>query len=118
MNYEKIIVELLGRIQVLEEQVATLMAEKNNTEESKETGAKKITTEDIRRYIADKKVMAKNTGKTAVILRSGDIHKDLGLKKALPQVCNAMRQSMEPGDIVLHTTPSGNSSTIEIQYRV
>ena len=29
MNYEKIIIELLGRIQVLEEQVATLMNEKN-----------------------------------------------------------------------------------------
>ena len=58
MNYEKIIVELLGRIQVLEEQVATLMTEQKNIEESKEAEAKKITTEDIRRYISDKKAMA------------------------------------------------------------
>jgi hypothetical protein len=29
-----------------------------------------------------------------------------------------MRQSMNEGDIVLHTTPSGNSSTIEIKYYV
>ena len=118
MNYEKIIVELLGRIQTLEEQVATLMEQKSNSESPKAPEGKKITTEDIRRYIADKKEMAKNIGKTAVVLRSGEIHKDLGLKNAMPQVCNAMRQSMEPGDIVLHTTPSGNSSTIEIQYRV
>ena len=32
MNYEKIIVELLGRIQLLEEQVAMLMQEKNKRE--------------------------------------------------------------------------------------
>ncbi|MBO5938286.1 MAG: hypothetical protein J6Q82_02155 [Clostridia bacterium] len=118
MNYEKIIVELLGRIQTLEEQVATLMKEKNSRAESKENEVKKITTEDIRQYIANEKAKARSVGKTAVILRSGDIHKDLGLKNALPQVCNAMRQSMEPSDAVLHTTPSGNSSTIEIEYRV
>ena len=33
MNYEKIIVELLGRIQVLEEQVGILMQEKNQASE-------------------------------------------------------------------------------------
>ena len=33
MNYKKIIVELLGRIQVLEEQVAMLMQEKNQASE-------------------------------------------------------------------------------------
>ena len=32
MNYEKIIVELLGRIQVLEEQMAKLLEEKNMKE--------------------------------------------------------------------------------------
>ena len=35
MNYEKIIVELLGRIQVLEEQMATLLKEKEQTFEDK-----------------------------------------------------------------------------------
>ena len=61
---------------------------------------------------------AKDAGKTFIILKSGDIHKELNLKSRMPQVCNAMRQSMNEGDIVLHTTPSGNSSTIEIQYNV
>ena len=115
MNYKKIIVELLGRIQVLEEQVAMLMQEKNQAIEQE---INKITTDDIRQYILELKRAAKNVGKPFIILKSGDIHKALNLTSRMPQVCNAMRQSMNVGDIVLHTTPSGNSSTIEIQYNV
>ena len=115
MNYDKIIVELLGRIQVLEEQVAILMKEKNRMLEQE---TNKISTDNIRQYIVELKKSAKESGKDYIILKSGDIHKALKLKSAMPQVCNAMRQSMNEGDIVLHTTPSGNSSTIEIQYNV
>ena len=115
MNYEKIIVELLGRIQVLEEKVAILMKEKNQTPEQK---TNKITTDDIRQYILKLKTVAKEQGEKFIILRSGVIHNELNLKSRLPMVCNAMRQSMNEGDIVLRTTPSGNSSTIEIQYNV
>ena len=115
MNYEKIIIELLGRIQVLEEQVAELMKEKT---QSDDIGSNKITTEDIRQYITNLKKSAKSSGKASIVLRSGDIHKELNLKSALPKVCNAMRQSMAEGDVVIHTTPSGNSSTIEIKYYV
>ena len=115
MNYEKIIIELLGRIQVLEEQMASL-TEKITVTEKKEIS--KTTTDDIRKYIQTLKANAKVSGKDTIILRSGDIHKDMGLKNALPQVCNAMRQSMQKTDIILHTTPSGNSSTIEIAYKV
>ena len=115
MNYEKIIVELLGRIQVLEEQVAMLMQEKNQPTEQE---VNKITTDDIRQHILKLKKIAKGERKSFIILKSGDIHKELNLKSAMPQVCNAMRQSMNEGDIVLHTTPSGNSSTIEIQYNI
>lgn len=115
MNYEKIIVELLGRIQLLEEQVAMLMQEKNKASKQE---TNRITTDDIRQHILELKKAAKNAGKAFIILKSGDIHKELKLKSAMPQVCNAMRQSINEGDIVLHTTPSGNSSTIEIQYNV
>ena len=115
MNYEKIIVELLGRIQVLEEQVAVLMKEKKQVLDQE---TNKISTDDIRQYIVELKKSAKESGKNFIVLKSGDIHKELKLKSAMPQVCNAMRQSMNEGDIVLHTTPSGNSSTIEIQYNV
>ena len=114
MNYEKIIVELLGRIQVLEEQVAILM-QKNQASAQE---VKKITTDDIRQHILELKIAAKDEGKEFIILKSGILHKELNLKSRLPMVCNAMRQTMNEGDIVLHTTPKGNSSTIEIQYNV
>ena len=115
MNYERIIVELLSRIQTLEEQVATLLEEK---QEAPQKGGNKIGTKEIRDYIQSLKNTAKEKGESFVILKSGDIHRDLDLKSAWTQVCNAMRQSMKEGDVVLHTTPSGNSSTIEIQFYV
>lgn len=116
MNYERIIIELLSRIQVLEEQVAFLM--ESHETGGKEKGDKKVSTEDIRQYICDLKVNAKEAGELSVILKAGDIHKALNLKNAMPQVCNAMRQAMNENDIILHTTPSGQSSTIEIEYKV
>ena len=115
MNYEKIIIELLGRIQDLEEKVAILMHDK---EQSMKQETNKISTDDIRKYITEMKKNAKLSGEKVIILKSGDIHKALNLKSRMPQVCNAMRQSMNESDVVLHTTPSGNSSTIEIQYHV
>ena len=121
MNYEKIIVELLGRIQTLEEQVALLLEERNNKQEFTPAQAQispKISTADIREYINKQKEIAKAEGKTSIILLSGEIHNDMNLKSQLPQVCNAMRQSMNKGDVILHTTPSGNSSTIQIKYYV
>ena len=114
MNYEKIMLELMGRIQILEEKVAALEA--IVTEET--TGMKKVGTEEIRGYISDRKAAARAEGKCSLVLRSGDIHKELGLKNAMPQVCNAMYQSMGEGDTILHTTPKGRSSTIEIEYRL
>ena len=115
MNYEKVILELLSRIQVLEEQVADLMKQKENSTK-KEDG--KMNMQEIRDYIQDLKRQAKENGQTSIRLISGDIHKDLNLKKSLPMVCNAMKQCMEPIDVVLHTTPSGQSSTIEIEYKL
>ena len=115
MNYEKIILELLGRIQVLEEKMETLLKDQNQTKEVK---SNKVSTEDIRKYIVELKNKEKESGKSFVVLRSGDIHKELKLKNAIPSVCNAMWQLMKDGDVVLHTTPSGNSSTIEIQYNL
>lgn len=115
MNYEKIIVELLSRIQVLEEKVEILMEQQDYKQKK---GGEKMTTEQIREYIRELKEKAKALGKETLVLRSGDIHKDLNLKDTMPSVCNAMRQCMNMGDVVLHTTPSGNSSTIEIEYKL
>ena len=113
MNYEKTILELLSRIQTLEEQVAVLMEDKSTGK-----GAKGMTTKEIREYIIARKMDAKSKGKVSLVLRSGDIHKDLNLKDRMPPVCDAMYQCMMDGDKILHTTPSGKSSTIEIEYKL
>lgn len=121
MNYEKIIVELLSRIQTLEEKVDILMNSK-----SEETASKahdevvcdvvKVTTKDIRDYIELQKEDAKNKGEEFLVLRASDIHRMNHLKNSMPMVCNAMKQCMGENDIVLHTTPSGYSSSLEIKY--
>ena len=91
MNYEKIIVELLSRIQVLEEKVDMLMEQQSKTKKEDED---KMTTEQIREYIRELKRQARLSGKETLILRSGDIHKELNLKSRFPMVCNSMRQCM------------------------
>ena len=115
MEYEKIIIELLGRIQTLEEQVAVLMGEQLHKEEKEE---EKMTTDDIRCYIQKQKEIAKMAGKSELVLRSGDVHNDLGLKQRHPQVCNAMRQCMNSGDVILYQPPKGNGSTLRIEYKL
>lgn len=115
MNYEKIIVELMSRIQDLEEKVEYLMTKEKNVIEN-ETGIKKISTKELREYIELLKENARSRSENHIILRSGNIHKELGLKSMMPSICNAMRQCMADGDVILHQTPSGNSSTLEIKY--
>lgn len=77
-----------------------------------------MTINDIREYIKEMKRQAQSAGREVLVLRSGDIHKDLGLKNWLPAVCKAMYDCMETGDVILHTTPSGKSSTIQIEYKL
>jgi hypothetical protein len=121
MNYEKIIVELLARIQTLEEKVDMLMNDKSTgsgsvTHEETVNNVVKVKTKDIRDFIEAQKIEAKNRGEEFIVLRASDLHRINRLKNAMPMVCNAMRQCMEENDIVLHETPSGYSSSLEIKY--
>lgn len=121
MNYDKVIVELLARIQVLEDQVKLLMSKEDlfegqTLQERKGREVVKLKTQDIRDYIEELKSNAKKEGENILILKAGNIHREKHLKCAMPMVCNAMRQCMQEEDKVLHETPSGYSSTLEIQY--
>lgn len=115
MDYEKIIVELLSRIQTLEEQVEFLITEKEYSQKKEET---KMTTNDIRKYIKTLKENAKSTGKNTLTLTARDIHRELNLKSRYPMVCNAMRDCMNNNDTILFQPPKGNSSTLEIEYKL
>jgi len=121
MNYDKVIVELLARIQVLEDQVKLLMSKEDlfegqTLQERKGREVVKLKTQDIRDYIEELKSNAKKEGENILILKAGNVHREKHLKCAMPMVCNAMRQCMQEGDKGSHETPSGYSSTLEIQY--
>ena len=113
MNYEKVVLELLGRIQTLEEQVATLMSKQESGKEEP-----KMTTTEIKAYIEEQKRIAREAGKTELVLKSGDLHNDLELKQRHPQVCNAMRQCMNAEDVILYQPPKGNGTTLQIKYKL
>jgi len=69
-------------------------------------------------YIQDLFKKERSLGSKAIVLVSGGIEKEMGWSQRLPTVCAAMYALMQSGDTVLHTTPSGKSSTIEIEYQL
>jgi hypothetical protein len=73
-------------------------------------------TDEIRRYILTMLNEAKEKGENYLDIRSGDIHKAMGLKDRLPPVCNAMESLHLYRYEILHDTPSGKSSTKLIRY--
>lgn len=78
----------------------------------------KIRTADIVGYLLRTLAQHQTQGETSCTLTSGAIHKAMGLKNKMPSVCSTMYQVMEPGDVVVHTTPSGKSSTVQICYQL
>lgn len=73
-------------------------------------------TADILAYICGLLAFYRQQGETSCILTSGEIHRAMGLVHRMPSVCSAMYQAMGPGDVVVHTTPSGKSSTLQVRY--
>ncbi len=122
MNYDSIIMEMLSRIQALEEKVAVLSAAvgENGTQEDKGSQKKesRMTTADIKAYIEDLLNEAKAAGNDNTVIVARDVHQQLGLKKRYPMVCNAMRQCMGPSDRIIYSPASGYSSTLEIEYKL
>lgn len=77
---------------------------------------KKGLTDDIRKYIIAILDNARENGKEYLDLRSGDIHKEMGLKDRLPSVCGAMESIPVFKYTVIKDTPSGKSSTKVLRY--
>ena len=80
MNYEKVIVELLSRIQELEEKVDFLMGERESgtvlkTREEPVREVVKVKTSDIRDYINARKEAARSRGADSLILRASEVHR-------------------------------------------
>lgn len=121
MNYDTIILELLSRVQALEEQVQELKTkgEFSSTEKSREdklSTTKKMTTGHIKDYIETQKQNARERGQKSLTLIARDIGNELRIKQRYPMICNAMRQSMNTSDEIVSSPASGYSSTLEIKY--
>jgi hypothetical protein len=118
MNYDTIILEMLNRIQSLEQQVKSLTEKQRKFEEQidSEHIVQRIGTKEIRLYIKSLMKSAYENHEEFLVLKANDIHNSLKLKNRMPLVCNAMRQCMKAKDEVIHKTPSGYSSTLEIKY--
>ena len=71
---------------------------------------------DIRKYLDELFQTTKQQKKEYLDLLSGEIHRQLGMNNRMPEVCRIMFEKKMAGDEVLHTTPSGKSSTIKIRY--
>ena len=70
MKYDTVIVEMLSRIQALEEQVAEL---KNEQKKEAEKEINKVSTADIRTFIDGMINEAANSGKDSITLKALDI---------------------------------------------
>lgn len=75
-----------------------------------------MTTEAIRFYINQLIEDARSKGESSITIVARDVHNGLKLKKRYPMVCNAMRQCMKHGDVVIYSPESGYSSTLKIKY--
>ena len=73
-------------------------------------------TSDIMRYLHDVMMAAKAEGKPSIRIRSGTIHKELGLVSRMPMVCGAMRKLMKADDVIHYQPPKGNGATLDIEY--
>ena len=86
-----------------------------NTQHQLKANAK-TKTSDVVSYLTKKFANAKASGKSSIIIKSGDIHKELGLVSRMPTVCGAMRKLMKHGDIVHYQPPKGKGATLCIEY--
>ncbi len=84
--------------------------------------AKTDVSERVRQCVLQKYVApARSRGERTVEVVSGDVHRELGLKSRVPQVCDAMRSKklLERHGLrarVLAAPPSGQGTTLRIAY--
>lgn len=77
-----------------------------------------IKSADIQEYVLGKFEDSRRRGEESSILVTGDIARELNLRNRMPMICGVMYSLMNSGDVILHKTPSGQSSTIKIRYQI
>ena len=76
-----------------------------------------ITVNEFKEYIQSKIINMKGD---YINIVSGDIHRELGgypgKNHSIPSCCQAMRNLMIDGDIVLYSPRKGNGASLEVRY--
>lgn len=119
MNYERIILELMERIQILEEKVA--MLEENNKASQQVKADAPVSKKSslgvrAKEYILEQKRAANEAGFSEITLVCNDIQKVLGVVNRAPAICQAMYECMTKGDEVLYKPNSGMSTAVKVKY--
>lgn len=116
MKDKEIIMHLLERIDTLEERIRKLEDKEDIKEVKKIKPERGTYTKLVIDYINSQIENAKKEGKGYIELTSGDVQKAVGLKNRLPLVCKVMRKCMNEDYIIMHKTPSMQSSTLTIRW--
>ena len=78
------------------------------------------TTEDVRAAIAKLFKDGEDSGLPKLHIRSGDLHRHVGgypgTNGRMPSCCNAMREVMTVGDLIVAQPPKKNGASLEIRY--
>ena len=61
---------------------------------------------------------ARKNGKTEINIIARDVVHHFGRNDRIVTICGGMRKAKNPGDVVVHTPPKGNSTTFEIKYKL
>lgn len=115
MNYDKIIIELLDRIKILEGRVDALEKDGVNYGVRQERKRTKFT-DEVKEYIGEMKRQASERGEKELICICNDIQKHFGVLNRARSVCDSMYRSMSKNDVVLFAPPSMYSTTVKIKY--
>lgn len=75
------------------------------------------TTDDIRNYLLEKLKNAKDRGLDHLIIKAGDVGKEIGLKNRTPMICDAMRSIPGFGNYEeLYRPPKGKGTRLKHKY--
>lgn len=118
MNYERIILELLERIQILEEKVAILEQDNDCTITPNNSSQKQSLVSRAKDYIISQKQLAKQKGLSEITLLCNDIQKALGVINRTPSICSAMYDCMSKNDEIIYAPDSGKSTAVKIKYYI